>query len=567
MSNVEEVKSRLPIEEVVGSYLELKHAGKNLKGVCPFHSEKSPSFFVSPERDSYYCFGCGAKGDIFTFVQEFEGVDFKQALKMLADQAGVELSFEQGEDKSKHDIYFEILEHATKFFQEQLILEKKAQKYLEERGLTKETIKEWRIGYIPHDWRILHDVLLSKGYGKEDIETVGLIKESDSGNKWYDRFRGRIMFPIFDSMSRVVAFSGRIFDDGSVSKDDLEKAAKYLNSPETPLFNKSELLYGYHRAKTGIRKNDFAILVEGQFDVVLTHQAGYGNAVAVSGTSLTEQHVRLLNRITSKLVIALDSDNAGIRASEKAWNLALMTGMDVKVAVLPEGKDPADVITKNVEDWKHAIRDAKHVIEFLAGRIHFLKKDSRTKIVHVTEELVPYIARIPRASEQSHFVDYVASEFGIDREALWQDVKSFDIEKEKEVSTKRQSVIPQQSAGQSVSPLIKQTVSLLFWKNAEKNKSVHFEKFEKDIFEILGKPKLEKMLSAFEAKKDEFLFEIEAMYEDDDVLKKDLEELPKRFRIEVLKKEREDLQAKLSEDSDNIHILERIQEISKEVGM
>jgi len=302
--NVENIKDRLSIEELVGQYVELKSAGSNLKGKCPFHSEKTPSFIVSPVRQTYHCFGCGVGGDIFTFVQEIEGLDFKGALKMLADKAGVELTFEQGMKKDEKDSLFSILESVTVHYVRNLEENKEALKYLEERGLTKETIKSFRIGLALNEWNGALDYLKTFGFSEKLIEEAGLIKKGDRG--FYDRFRSRIMFPINDNIGRVVAFSGRNFQFGGLTPELKVEPAKYINSPETALYHKSKILYGYDRARQAIRKNNFSILVEGQMDLIATHQAKYTNTVALSGTALTQDHIKLLSRMSDNLVLSLE---------------------------------------------------------------------------------------------------------------------------------------------------------------------------------------------------------------------------------------------------------------------
>src|SRR3989344_977751 len=342
---VEQIKERLSIADVVGSYMQLTRAGASLKGICPFHSEKTPSFFVSPARGSYYCFGCQAKGDIFTFVQEFEGLDFVGALRVLASRAGVTLQKMDPKQRSEYARLYQLLEKATRFFEAQLREGSEARQYLTARGLSDESIRSWRLGYAPDEWRSLFDYLITEGFKPEEMQKVGLVKVSTqadpagntaSGTKrYYDAFRGRIMFPILDSASRVIAFSGRILprlDDG--------KTGKYINSPETVLFSKSHVLHGFHLAKLAIREKDATILVEGQMDLLMSHQAGYRNTVASSGTALTTHQLERLRRLSENLLIAFDSDSAGLKAAERAIGLALSLGMNVKVIPLQD-KEPA----------------------------------------------------------------------------------------------------------------------------------------------------------------------------------------------------------------------------------
>src|SRR3989338_4475147 len=273
-------------------------------------------------RNSYYCFGCGAKGDIFTFVQEFEGLDFIGALRILASRAGVELTRIDPKTRSEHARLFLVLEKATRFFERQLFAHSEVQKYLSGRGLLPETIKTWRVGFALPEWRALREYLLKEGCSDSELEKVGLVKRAraDDGTPkqgaaagLYDTFRGRIMFPIFDSAGRVLSFSGRILP--ALAKDE---TAKYLNSPETVLFNKSSILYGFDRAKFAIRSKNAAILVEGQMDLLMCHQAGFDKSVATSGTALTEEQLGRIKRLSENLLLSFDADSAGIKAGERA---------------------------------------------------------------------------------------------------------------------------------------------------------------------------------------------------------------------------------------------------------
>lgn len=416
---VQDIKLRLNIVDVVSQYVKLQKAGRNYKGLSPFKKEKTPSFFVSPERNSYYCFATQKGGDIFSFVQEMEGVDFKGALKMLAEKAGVKLVPENPEARKKQDRLFAVLEETNLFFEETFAKNEDAQKYLEGRGLLSKTAKEWRIGYAPKDWRVLRTFLKKKGYTDEELLAVGVIKKNDEDPKAepYDRFRGRIMFPIFDISERVVAFSGRLFpDDGS------GKAPKYLNSPETELFNKSAILYGYSKAKNAIRRYNFSILVEGQMDLVMSHQGGFPNTVATSGTGLTEQHLELLLRLSKNVVMAFDADSAGIASATRGAALALQKGMDVKVARVPTGKDPADAVKEDPALWKSAIRESKHIVDFHLSLIAGEPLEGREREQRVKEIVLPFVKSIASPLEQAHFVSRIATFLGAREDAVWDEL-------------------------------------------------------------------------------------------------------------------------------------------------
>lgn len=412
---VQQIKDRLNIIDVVSPYVELHKAGKNFKGKSPFSAEKTPSFYVSPDRGMYYCFSTSQGGDIFTFVQAMEGVDFKGALKILAEKAGVELVAEDPQKRSERDRLFAALEAATEFYVAALDREPSAQAYLADRGVRPETIHRWRIGYAPgppqHGWRETKSALEAKGYTTEELLKAGLIKRTDSGKDPFDVFRDRIVFPMAESSGRVVAFSGRILDADS-------DAPKYVNSPETQLYKKSELLFGYDKAKEGIRKLNFTLIVEGQFDVVMCHQAGYANTVAVSGTALTLHHVQLFERLSKRVVLALDADRAGINAMQRGAELMLARGLDVKVAELPLGKDPADLIQSDPTDFKRWIGKSVHIIEFL---LHVLRReygDDRTYKLKAREEILPFVLLLPSRIDQEHFVSLVAESLKTTEDAI-----------------------------------------------------------------------------------------------------------------------------------------------------
>ena len=439
---VQQIKDKLSIVDIIAPYVELQKAGKNYKGRSPFSAEKTPSFYVSPDRGMYYCFSTSQGGDMFNFIQAMEGVDFKEALQQLADKAGVELVKEDPKKRTERDLWHAALEGATKFYQAELEKETEAYQYLKDRGVTAQTVAAWQIGYAPGPpkggWREVKEALEPKGYTTQELLTVGLIKKTEGGKEPFDVFRDRVVFPMSDTSGKVVAFSGRILHPN-------DKAPKYVNSPETPLYKKSDLLYGYDKAKTGIRTLGFSLIVEGQFDVVMAHQAGYHNTVAVSGTALTLHHVQLLQRLSEKVVLALDSDRAGIAAMKKSAELMLARGMDVKVVELPEGNDPADLIQSNVTEFKKLVGKSVHVIEFL---LHVLKRsesDARALKLKAREEVLPFILLLPNRIDQEHFVAIVAEQIGSTTEAI-----RFEVDRLRD-EAKLQPAMPE-VAPQSVQP-------------------------------------------------------------------------------------------------------------------
>ena len=429
-ADVEKIKARLNIADVVGQYVPLKKAGRNYTARCPFHKERTPSFFVSPERGTYMCFGCGEKGDAFSFVQKMEGSDFPTVLAQLAEKAGVTLEHrapKRPEDKQKEEHLREVCEDAAVFFEAKLAERKDVQEYLRKRGVEPTTKAVWRLGYAPAAWEELSKHLLAKGFSKEHIVEAGFaIRSEKKPGEIFDRFRGRIIFPIMDTGGRVVAVSGRYFEKVHGSRDD-DEPAKYVNSPETLLFKKSRILYGFDRAKQAIRKADCILLVEGQFDLILAHQSGLPFTVALSGTALTQEHLSLLGRFSKRLILALDADQAGLRSGLKSTIMALKDGFEVKVPTFPEGKDPADLAGQNSELLKAAIRTSKPAVEFFLDAVRDSLPvgrhgDDRAYERLVEAQVLPLIAALKSRIEQAHFVSLVAARLKVPEDAVMAEV-------------------------------------------------------------------------------------------------------------------------------------------------
>ena len=416
---VQQIKDRLNILDVVGRYVELHKAGKHFKGKSPFSNERTPSFHVSPERGMYYCFSTNQGGDIFTFIQKMEGVEFKDALRQLAEEANVELTEQSPEARSVRDRLYQTLSDAREYYHQMLAETKEATEYLSARGVHPHTVRTWEVGYAPGPplggWRDLRTYMHKRGYTDAELFAAGLIKQPDAGKEPFDVFRDRVVFPMSDSQGRTVAFSGRILHPS-------DKAPKYVNSPETDVYKKSELLFGYDKAKHSIRKLPFWLIVEGQFDVVMAHQAGYTNAVAVSGTALTLEHVKQLERLCTKVVLALDADRAGIAAMQKAATIMLARGLDLKVATMPDGKDPADLVAEDPTQLKQAIAKSTHIIEFLLHYLRAQAKDERSYKLQVREVVLPYIILIPNQIDQDHFISQVATQTGSSVDAVRHEV-------------------------------------------------------------------------------------------------------------------------------------------------
>jgi DNA primase len=547
-SPVAKIKERLNIEEVVSSYIKLDRAGNNLKARCPFHNEKTPSFFISPDRGTYYCFGCGASGDIFTFVEEFEGLDFKGALKLLAEKAGVPLeaySKENKEAESEKEKLYRIMEEATLFFEKNLIENKVAFDYLKKRGLEDKTIKDFRIGYAILDWRKLYDYLRSKNFTDNEIELAGLAKRPDDKSKaMYDRFRGRIMFPLCDSSGRVVAFSGRILEDDG-------RSAKYLNSPDTPIFKKSSLLFGLDKAKQSIKKNDFSIVVEGQFDLILSHQAGFRNTVATSGTALVDgdkgennsiNNLGMVSRLSQNIVFIFDSDKAGFNASIRATPIAmaLFSDMNVKASAVPDGKDPADLIREKGPDaWREVIRNAKHIIEFLVDK-YISINDNKDKLkikLEIDEKIIPYIALINNPVKRSHFVSLISDKTGISEDDIRAKIKKVEQGMKSEIEEKKEAI--EISNILSKKDYIKRKLlGIIFWQKSLKEQMVEISEVLKQFAEILKITPAEILEKEKNNEKD-LIFEAEVFYGGGADLKKDVEEMLSNLEKESLKEELE----------------------------
>ncbi len=414
---VQQIKERLSIQDIIAPYVKLRRAGRSMVGLCPFHKEKTGSFHVSPERGTWHCFGCGLGGDGFSFIEKVEGVDFKGALKILADKAGVTIIYDSKnrEDTSKRDRLRELMNRASEWYASKLA-GSPAEAYAKKRGLTEETVKSWRIGYAPEAWRALLEALTAEGFSTQELLAAGLIKEADGKpGTYYDRFRNRLMFPIRDAAGRVVGFTGR-----ALSADE---QAKYLNSPETELYHKSEVLFGMDMAKDAIRTRGFTCLVEGQIDVILAHQAGFQNTVALSGTALTDRHVSLMKRFSENLMLVLDADAAGLKATARSAALALQQGLRVKAARLPTGKDPAELIGEDPKEFAKRIAAAKPVVEFFLAELAERERDPH-RLLRLAEAIVlPLINAIPSPMEREHFVQSAARALSLSGEAVRESLK------------------------------------------------------------------------------------------------------------------------------------------------
>ena len=447
-SPVEEIKQKLDIVDLVQEYVKLNPAGSNFKAKCPFHNEKTPSFMVSPEKQIWHCFGCGDGGDHFTFVKKIEGVEFPEALRILAKRANVKLEYHNPEQHNQKTRILDLLRDLTEYWHDTLLNSSEAKfvrDYLEDRKISQETIKAFQFGYAKDSWDDAIQYLQNKGYSLREIEQAGVSKVSDK-KKTYDRMRNRLMFPIRNVHGNVIGYTGRImakeFDGG-----------KYINSPQTNVYNKSYVLYNLDLAKLDIRKQDYAILVEGNMDAVAAYQAGTKNVVAVSGTSLTDEQIKLLKRFTLNVMIAFDADVAGTKANLRGIDLAWQAGLNVKVVHLPKGKDPDDVIRQNPDKWKEALKTADNFMDYVFQVT--LDELDITRVDHkkqAAKKLLTVIAKLGDSVEQSHYIKKLATILEVSEDALSKTLSQVKEKSKKTIASKEPvetSKIPSQD--QSIS--------------------------------------------------------------------------------------------------------------------
>ncbi len=420
MNHVEEIRLRMNIEDLVGGYVQLKKSGRNLKGLCPFHSEKTPSFMVSPEKGIAYCFGCHQGGDIFKFIELVENVSFPEAVRILAEKTNVTLPKELPKANNKRIKNIEINQWTTKFYEEELENNKNAKDYFLNRGLTNETIKKFRLGFAPDSFNKLKNNLIGKGFDKKDLIEASVVNQRSIADKnIYDRFRNRLIFPIFDHQDNPVGFSGRIIGEGE---------PKYLNSPETPAYNKSLILYALNWSKKSIKEKDMAIFVEGYMDVITAHQAGTQNAIATCGTASTAQQLKLIQRFTKNIAFAFDQDSAGIEATFRAIELAQMADLNIKVIIIPNGKDPDESIRNNLVGWQSAVENPISVMDFyFSYAFRKFDKENMDGKKEILKLLLPIIKLYRTDMEKGEYLNKLAMELKTDVRLLWNDLNHTSI--------------------------------------------------------------------------------------------------------------------------------------------
>jgi len=468
---IAEIRERAPIVEVIGNYVALKKSGNSLKGLCPFHNEKTPSFYVHPSRGFYHCFGCKASGDIFSFLMHVEGKTFPEVARDLAEQTGVQLPVydpqreaEFQRNKKQSDRLASLMEKATDFYCSQLHDHPDggiARKEFSDRGTSEESASKFRLGYAPHGWDSLVRFLERTGASPADAEAVGLIVPRRSGRGHYDRFRHRLMFPIADVHGKVVAFSGRALDPAPSMEEQKEPPAKYLNSPENQLYHKGEVLYGLHEGRVEIRREDATVLCEGNFDLVALHQAGFQNAVAPMGTAFTEAHARLIKRFAQKVVLLFDGDKAGRKAVREAYTVVSKAGLEAHVVTLPQGADPDSFLREQgAESLRTRIVSAPTIIEYLIDDAAATVEPNPHAKADAIAKLGPILAQVESPIERGLYVERAARKFGITDVGLVRRELRRGLGRSGEQPVRRRDAV-QQAIATPVSELQSKLISLL----------------------------------------------------------------------------------------------------------
>ena len=436
MNQVEDVRAAADIVKVIGDYVQLRKAGANMMGLCPFHQEKTPSFAVHPGKQIFHCFGCGVGGDVFKFIMLVDNLSFPEALERLAEKAGITLvqTGQTGKDSKSHEraVLYKIHEAAAKFYAGQLTGTgegRAARAYLLDRGLQDEVVGRFLLGYAPREGRALARHLSSLGFDDEMAEKTGLVLRDAGGNRHFDRFRGRIIFPIANESGKVIAFGGRALGD---------EQPKYLNSPETPIYTKSRVLYHLDSAGKAIRKQDYAILVEGYMDCIAVDSGGVENVIASCGTSFTDAQIALLARYSRRVVVNYDPDSAGIAATERSLNVLLEAGFEVKVLALPGGLDPDSFIRKQgAAEYRRLLAEAPGYVDYITDRAiaeHGL--GSPQGKLAVANAVLPYLARMPNPILRGEMTDRLAARALLDDRLLREELRRAAVERRTEVASR-----------------------------------------------------------------------------------------------------------------------------------
>jgi len=558
--DTDRIKEKLDIADFLRSYITLLPAGKNFKALCPFHQEKTPSFIVSPERQSWHCFGsCGEGGDVIQFVMKYENLEFPEALRFLAEKAGITLQTSNIREEREFAILYELHEVAKNFFRENLSKEGKVLNYLKDRGLTQETIHEFELGFSRGgEELVLH--LLGLKYNILDVVKAGLAYKNRAG-LYRDKFEGRIMFPIANAIGKTVAFTGRIFEGK-------EEDAKYINSSESPIFNKSKILYGFHKSRSEIAHSRSVIIVEGQMDVLLPWQEGIKNIVAVSGTGLTEPHVERLRRLCDVAIVSFDNDRAGIHALERSLDILGPYDFHIKVLDLKKYKDPADAAKEDPEFLKTAIKEAIPAFEHLFS-IYFNAVEKSNDVVlkkRAIRHLLRKLAKIKSAFERDEWIQKLSRKSGIREETLRDELENIKIGKKSSPQTE-ETEIEKKAPEERVDKIAKRAIALAFthkqfWDIILKNK----EYFPRSYLGVIENPQTDSSA----------LLEMYSSYiagsSDETALKEEVEELTRQLYVEFLKKQQVELKKniynahKIGNEDEVTKTMEKLQELSKKIN-
>ncbi len=560
---LEEIRRKVDIVELINEYTPLKKTGRNFKALCPFHSEKIPSFIVSPERQIFKCFGCGEGGDIFGFLMKTENIEFGEALQTLAKRAGVKLRrYRPSEGEKQKQRLYEINHLASEYYHYLLtkhLAGRKALNYILGRGITRESLARFKLGYSPNLWEALQDFLVKKkSYRVEDLEKAGLVIKSERRRGFYDRFRGRLMFTLRDRRNNVVGFAGRTLDPK-------QEEAKYINTPETLVYHKSDLLYGLVETKGAIKKADVALIVEGELDAISSLQAGVENVVAIKGTALTQGQIDLLSRFTQNIILALDQDIAGDQAARRGIELADAAGMAIKVIEVKGGKDPDEVAQKNPKLWREQVKEAVPIYDYFIDSA-FSRFDARTAEGKrkISLELAPILAKISNKVVQAHYLRQLAERLRVEEDAVAAEVAKFVTEESAKAPLERKDYREVEKMSRR-EILEEHLLAMAFqsenWQLLRKRKVSRLVKTPRfaRMIDVLGKyfkryktldsQRFAKMLPAElkEAFDKLYLLELADLIEDEDKLKKELFRTERELRKLGLREELKEISRQIGE--------------------
>lgn len=552
-NQIEEVKNKTDIVSLISEYIEVKKAGRNYKANCPFHGEKTPSFMITPELQMYKCFGCGRHGDCFTFLEEHEGMEFSEALKYLAEKCGVTLTIIKNEESSEKEKIIEINKSALNFYNFALHDHPQGKKVLEyldkNRGLNIEMVQKFKLGYSPESYEALANYLVAKKkFNKKDLENAGLLV-----GRGIDRFRGRLIFPLSDHRGNVVGFAGRILPWA------VQDIAKYINSPDTPAYHKSHILYGMDITKSEIRDQKYAVIVEGEIDMISSFQAGIKNVIAIKGSALTEDQLRLIARFAKKIVLCLDSDFAGDEAAKRGAILAVNMDFEVKVAHIEGYKDPDEIARNNPDQYKKSIENAVDIWDFLIDSI-FKKYNTNTggEKAKISRDVVPLLRLIEDKIVQSSYIESVARRLSVPIAAV-----TAEVEKVVTQNNKENTNLEYKKLNKDRRQLLEEKLLV----NAiQKKKEILFKK---EIRELISSEFVIKIINFLEKNNFPLPKELEEGYAEmvlENSEEDDIDLIIKELTPLFLKQKKEEISAKLKNDENNMDLIKEFDILSKKLS-